>query len=68
MTNDTGFYTTRDLAKRWDRSPDRVRQFVRAGRLRPYLVTASGIRVFDEPEVQRFEHERERAAREKVTA
>ena len=63
----TGF-TTADLARRWNRSPDRVRQLARSGRLHPVMVTASGQRIFDESEIIRFERERELQMQEKATA
>jgi hypothetical protein len=44
-----------DLARRWKRTPDRVRQIAREGHLHPTFVTPGGQRLFDEDEVRRYE-------------
>ncbi len=63
MQGDTVLYfTTGDLARRWQRSPDRVRQYARSNKLHAAIVTQSGQRLFAEAEVIRFEREREQGA------
>jgi hypothetical protein len=46
-----------DLAQRWNRTPDRVRQIAREGHLHPTFVTPRGQRLFDEEEILRYERE-----------
>ncbi|HEV8328153.1 MAG TPA: helix-turn-helix domain-containing protein [Nitrospiraceae bacterium] len=49
----TDLLTTSDAAKRLDRSPDRIRQLERAGKL-PAQKTRSGVRLFKAADVDRL--------------
>ena len=51
--------TTSEVAKRLNRSPDRVRQLARMGRLVPAVITSHG-QLFTEAEVERLKRERDR--------
>lgn len=55
-------FASSDLARRWRRTPDRVRQIARQGDLRPTYITPGGQRLFDEDEVRRYEREHDMAA------
>ena len=56
------YLTSVDVAKLLDPPvvPDRVRQLARAGKLRPAVVTPSGVRLFTRTEVERYQRERGR--------
>ena len=52
------FLTTLDVARRLNKSPETVRVYERLGKL-PAVKTKSGMRLFREADVERFERERE---------
>jgi DNA-binding transcriptional MerR regulator len=60
---ETTYLTTSDLARRFDRSPDRVRQLARAGRITPAIVTSRGERLYTSAEADRFERSIKRGTR-----
>jgi len=49
--------TSRDVARRLNVVPDRVRQLARSGRLQASVTTESGQRLFSEAEVARYRRE-----------
>jgi DNA-binding transcriptional MerR regulator len=51
--------TSAEAARRLHVGPDRIRQLARAGRLRPAVVTESGLRLFADDELARYERERD---------
>ena len=57
------YFTTSDVAKRLERSPDRIRQLARAGVLVPAIVTSRGERLYSEAEVERYERKQLRTTR-----
>jgi len=54
------YLTSRLVGERLRVGADRIRQLARAGRLRPSVVTASGVRLFTLEEIERYEREQRR--------
>lgn len=56
-TNELTYITTAEFAQRIGRTPTRIGQLVRAGRIMPAIITESGRRLFTEQEVERYSTE-----------
>ena len=55
MREPEAYLTTKDVADRLHRSPDRVRQLGRAGEIVAAIVTRHGQRLYTEAEVLRYQ-------------
>lgn len=53
----TTHLTSADFARRINRTPDRVRQLARAGRIVASVITSGGQRLYSEEEAQRYARE-----------